>query len=307
MSAAQTAGVGVLFNGELDAFLGQHPEAVDFVSIIPERFWNDFGRDVDPRFVPLPDEVAILDALASRFQLVAHGVGLSIASASAFDTAHLRQLRRWQDRYGFAWISEHLAAVRVNTEATPDHHAGLALPLAWDDDLLAMLGERINQAQDILGMQLLLENGVVHTPVPDPDMTEPEFMNALAKSTGCGFLLDLHNLYVNSINLGLSAPDFIDALNLDDVREIHVAGGNRLYGVYLDSHAGACPQTVWELLAFTAPRCRRLRGVTFEFHESYYPTLGVDGVLEQVAMARQILSKEPATWQSSNSSVPSLI
>jgi uncharacterized protein (UPF0276 family) len=301
MSAAQTAGVGVLFNGSLDVFLERHPEAVDFVSIIPERFWNDFGRDATPRFRPLPDEVAVLDALASRHRLIAHGVGLSIASASTFDVEHLHQLRRWHDRYHFGWISEHLAAVRVNTEVTPDHHAGLALPLAWDEDLLQLLDGRVQRAQDILGMQLLLENGVVHTPVPDPDMSEAGFMNALAASSGCGFLLDLHNLHVNCVNLGLSATAFLDALNLDAVREIHIAGGNSLYGVYLDSHAGACPDEVWRLLADTAPRCRNLRGVTFEFHESYYPTLGVEGVLGQVARARQALDKESA-WQSSNSS-----
>ena len=189
----------------------------------------------------------------------------------------MRQLAEWHRRYRFAWISEHLSAVRVQTEVTPDHHAGLALPLAWDRDLLDMLCERVARAQDILGTRLLLENGVVHTPVPGSDMSEEDFMNALVRRTGCGLLLDLHNLHVNAVNLGLDADRFINGLDLDAIGEIHVAGGNSLFGAYLDSHAGACPSEVFGLLERTAPRCRNLAGVTFEFHETYFPGLGDHG------------------------------
>jgi uncharacterized protein (UPF0276 family) len=234
----------------------------------------------------LPDEIAILDELAERHTLVAHGVGLSIASGSTFDIDHVRQLADWHRRYRFAWISEHLSAVRVQTEVTPDHHAGLALPLAWDHDLLDMLCERIARAQDILDTRLLLENGVVHTPVPGSDMSEEDFMNALVRRTGCGLLLDLHNLHVNAVNLGIDADRFINGLDLDAIGEIHVAGGNSLFGAYLDSHAGACPSAVFGLLERTAPRCRNLAGVTFEFHETYFPGLGDQGVLGQLQQMR---------------------
>jgi uncharacterized protein (UPF0276 family) len=279
-------GVGVLYNGALDSVLAQHASATDFVSVIPERFWNDLGRASRPRFVPLPDEVASLDSLAERFPLVAHGIGLSIASASTFDLDHVAELAAWHRRYGFCWISEHLAAVRVQTETTADHHAGLVLPLPWDEDVLDLISERVMRAQDILGMQLLLENAVVHTPVPDSDMSEAEFLRALCRRTGCGLLLDLHNLHVNAVNLGFSPDAFLDALDLAAVREIHVAGGNELYGVYLDSHAGPCPEEVWRLLDSVVPRCLGLRGITFEFHESYYPRLGDAGILAQLGRAR---------------------
>jgi uncharacterized protein len=100
----------------------------------------------------------------------------------------------------------------VRTEATPDHHAGLALPIPWDEDVLEMLCRRVMQAQDSLRAQLILENGVVHTPVPDTDMTEAEFLNALCAGTGCGVLLDLHNVYVNAVNLGTDAKQFISLM-----------------------------------------------------------------------------------------------
>ena len=204
-------------------------------------------------------------------------MGLSIASGSTFDIDHVRQLAEWHRRYRFAWISEHLSAVRVQTEVTPDHHAGLALPLAWDHDLLDMLCERVARAQDILGTRLLLENGVVHTPVPGSDMSEEDFMNALVRRTGCGLLLDLHNLHVNAVNLGLDADRFINGLDLDAIGEIHVAGGNSLFGAYLDSHAGACPSAVFGLLERTAPRCRNLGGRDLRVPRDLLPGTGRRG------------------------------
>jgi hypothetical protein len=73
--------------------------------------------------------VRALEEIRRDHPISLHGVGLSIASGSTFDLDHVRQLAEWHRRYRFAWISEHLSAVRVQTEVTPDHHAGLALPL----------------------------------------------------------------------------------------------------------------------------------------------------------------------------------
>jgi hypothetical protein len=122
---AARIGVGLLFNGALIDLLGAEPDAVEV---------GHTGK-VLAGFRP-----------RSRRALVAHGVGLSIASGSTFDIDHVRQLAEWQRRYRFAWISEHLSAVRVQTEVTPDHQAGLALPLAWNHDLLDMLCERVARA-----------------------------------------------------------------------------------------------------------------------------------------------------------------
>lgn len=276
-----------MYNGALARLASAEPAPADYLSVIPERCWMDLGRERRGRFAQLPEEIATLDRLRSRHSLVAHGIGLSIASGSTFDVEHVRQLAEWHRRYQFSWISEHLSAVRVRTEVSVDHHAGLALPLPWDESVLDMLCERVTRVQEILGCQLLLENGVVHTPVPEQDMSESEFLNALTERTGCALLLDLHNLYVNAVNLGIDADAFVDDLDLDAVVELHIAGGNELYGIYLDSHAGHCPPAVWRLLDRVLPRCGRLRGVTFEFHESYYPLLGDEGVLAEVERARR--------------------
>ena len=95
----------------------------------------------------------------------------------------------------------------------------------------------------------LLENSVWYVPLEANELTEAAFLNQLCAESGAGLLLDLHNLYTNGRN-GLSDPErFLDELDLDQVREIHVAGGMELDGFYLDAHSGTVPEPVWRLLA----------------------------------------------------------
>ena len=93
---------------------------------------------------------------------------------------------------------------------------------------------------------------------------------------------------MNSVNLGLDAYAFVRGLDLTAVEEIHIAGGNELDGIYLDSHAGACPPEVWRLLETVVPQAPNLRGVTFEFHESYFAGLGRDGLRRELIQAGQV-------------------
>ena len=97
----------------------------------------------------------------------------------------------------------------------------------------------------------------------------------------CNILLDIHNLYANSINQKINAREYINELNMDRVLEI-IAGGNELNGMYMDSHE------VWELLDYAVSNAPNLRGITFEFHDSYFPVLKFDGLNHQMEMARNI-------------------
>jgi uncharacterized protein (UPF0276 family) len=281
-------GVGILYNRAVTELLLTGALPVDYVEIIPERSWTDRGAAVTPRYVEHPGDVALLEELAKRYPLVAHGVGLSIASAGHFDVDHVAQVASWRRRFGLRWVSEHLAAVRVGGNGGVDHHAGLPLPLAWDEELLQLIEARVREATDILGCPLLLENGVVFTPVPEPDMNEVEFVNRLVREAPCRLLLDLHNLHVNAVNLGVDTDCFLRDLDLSAVMEIHIAGGNEFGGFYLDSHAGACPPQVWEMLERVAVEATELRGITFEFHESYFEQLTVSGLERELVRAGEI-------------------
>jgi uncharacterized protein (UPF0276 family) len=287
-AALPRLGVGVLFNLALPGFLRSHRDAWDYVEVIPDMFWRDYGADSEPRYEELEPWMADLGWIADRAPLIAHNIGLSLAGTSAFDRGYLVKLREWHERFGFVWHSDHLAFVDVASAHGIDHNAGLAVPVPYDREVLDLVAERVRRVQQEIQTPFLVENNVSFIAFPDQEMSEPEFLNRLAQRTGCGLLLDLHNVYTNARNHDFDAQEFVDAIDLERVIEVHIAGGSDLDGMWLDSHAGACPERVFELLEHVAAQAVNLRAITFEFNDSYFVVLGEDGLREQLDRARRI-------------------
>ncbi len=279
-------GIGLLYNSALRDFAREYGEAVDFFEIIPDLFWLDRGRGQDPRYEPFESLTDALDEIAPHWPVTFHSVGLSIGSAGIWDAAYLQQIARWQQRYGPLWYSEHLSCSRTG-DRDLDAHSALALPVPYDAEVLEMLITRVQEVGKIVPGPFLLENSVYFTEMPEQEMSEPEFLNALCERSGCRLLLDLHNLYTNARNHRFEPRAFLDTLDLRYVREIHIAGGDEMDGMWLDSHAGAVAEPVWDLLNYVCPRAPHLRGIAFEFHESYFERLHPVGVLAQLARARE--------------------
>jgi len=293
LAALPHLGVGVLFNPALPPFLAEHLDAVDFVEVIPDMFWEDRGTGARPRYLERAGLVAVLEALGARRPLTCHSVGLSIGSAGLFDEAHLAQIAAWHARFGFAWHSDHLSFSRMGVEGH-EHHAGVSLAVPYDEEVLDLLVDRVRAVRRAVPGTFLLENNVAYVALPEQDMEEPAFLNALCARGGCGLLLDVHNVYCNAVNHGFDAADFVDALDLAHVVEVHVAGGEELLGMYTDAHSGAVPEPVWELLARVGDQAPNLRAITFEFHESAYDRLGAAGIRAQLERARTVWEARPA-------------
>jgi uncharacterized protein (UPF0276 family) len=164
--------------------------------------------------------------------------------------------------------------------------AGLPMAVPYDREVLDMLAERVEYVQSRIPVPFLLENNVYYVDLPEQEMTEPEFLNALMRRTGCGLLLDVHNVVVNATNHGFDAREFIFALDLERVVELHIAGGSEMAGLYTDSHAGPVAERVWELLDDVVGACPNLCAITFEFGESWYPHMGADVVRGELERAR---------------------
>ncbi len=294
MSApAPVPGVGILYNPSLTAFVRDAADEIDYVSVIPDRTWIDRGAGAAGRFAELPEASAVIRDAAVRFPLVMHGIGLSICSAEVFDDSYLDQLASWAARHNCLWTSEHLSFSRVGSGH--ETNAAVALPIPYDGEMLDLLIPRVLAAQDRIGRPFLLENNVAYIIFPEEEMDEAAFLNRLTEATGCGLLLDLHNVYTNATNHGFDALGLLRRLDLGKVVEVHIAGGDEMMGFHLDSHAGPTLEGVWALLDFVAPRAPNLRGVTFEFHESSWPRLHAEGVRAEIARARNILAQARAT------------
>jgi uncharacterized protein (UPF0276 family) len=290
---ATGCGVGVLFNPALADFVVDHADALDYLAVIPDRFWIDHGSGAPHRFDDTPGGEAVLARAARSLPIVLHGIGLSICSADIFDREYVAQLERWRARYECPWISEHLSFSRIG--AGHEANAGVALPIPYDREMLRMLAPRIKAVRAMLGCPFLLENNVSYVTFADEDLTEPQFLNELARTSGCSMLLDLHNVYTNARNHGFDAAAFLAELDLSRVVEVHVAGGSSMMGFYTDSHTGGVPEPVWNLLSIVAARSQHLRGATFEFHESSWPLLRAEGVLAQLDRARSVVAAARST------------
>lgn len=263
-------GVGLAFNPPLAGFVATNADALDYIEVSPERFWHDrgpaSGRAPD-RYREIPDAVAQLEAARGDLPMLAHGVGLSIATAGPLDVGHIEQIARWRDRYGFAWYSEHLAYSRLGPQ---DDWRGIGVmtPPVYDQAALDDIAAKLAQIKDILDLDILLENAVNYTPVDDAEYDEAGFLQALAKASQTHLLLDLHNLYVNDYNGGEPAAAILDKLDLTLVRELHIAGGELVAGLWTDSHSGRCPDAIWPMLEKVLSRPNGVQAVTFEVDES---------------------------------------
>lgn len=283
---APRLGAGIMANLTIAPFIGS-PGAVDYLAVTPDMFWTDHGLEVDEegrRFTDNPDWVAFLDN--SGLPTVSHHIGLSITSAIPTDEAYVGQMADWAHRWGAHWISEHLAFVAI-AEGHGPTVAGLALVAPFDRDLLDLAVERARHVMRRTQRPFLIENSPYFVTFDDSEMSEAEFLNRFCDESGAGLLLDLHNLYCNAVNHGFSGHRFLDELDWGKVVEVHIANGNEIGGMYADSHSGAPPEPVWDLLDHVVERAPNLRGITFEMHDSYLPVIGFDGIAHVISRARR--------------------
>ncbi len=285
--------VGLLFNPSTPALMAHAPELVEHLSAMPDRMWFDFGDEPAPRrFRHAHGAIAELAEHARGRSLAGHGLGLSLPSAMPLDEAMLGAVVQVAEGLGgFAWYSEHLSVFVSPNGSVPNAQAGLGLPVSYDDEAFELLAPKLRRLSQALVCRVLLENPAQFSPLTDLDFSEPEFLNRLYRAGIGGTLLDLHNLYVSARN-GVTDPvAYLEALDLDSVEEVHLAGGDEFGGFYMDSHATVTPPPVWELAQAYLPRCKRLRAITFEYQESYFEVLGLRALGRELELMHELAER----------------
>src|ERR1700733_3093 len=282
--------VGLLNNPVVPSVIRYAPNLVEYIDVIPDRLWYDFehGEVKGGRFHRVTGAIEELRECARGRVLGGHGIGLSLPSAIPMDMAMVAEAASLARELNFQWYSEHLSMFLVSHGSVPNSQAGLGLPVAYDEELFDLVKDKLTVLKAAFGCDLLLENGAIFTPVPDTEMTEPEFLNRLYSELGCGTLLDLHNLFVGLANGVLSPLEYLEELNPDCVQEIHLAGGHELAGVYTDAHSGLTPGEVWSWAHKFGPRFKNLRAIVFEFHESYFDRLGLSGIAAELERMHEL-------------------
>src|SRR5215510_12468161 len=262
-------GIGLGYQVQLRDYIKSHRERFDFLEVVPDILWTDLGRGAQPRYRDIENDVAFVREVAQTKPVIPHSIGLSIGSAHRYEYEHVQQMARWFERLPFPWHSDHLA-FHLTQGSPSEINLNLTMPVTFDWETLDLVAERVRDVQRRIPAPFLLENNVAYFEYAETPFDEPSFLNALTKATGCGLLLDLHNLHTNACNLGVEPLAFLDRLDFDRVVEIHVAGGLEFEDFYLDAHSGASPEPVWTLLEHTLPRCSNLCGVVFELFGSWF-------------------------------------
>jgi uncharacterized protein len=214
------------------------PGPVAWVEVHAENYMGAGGR-------PL----AQLRALAERFPVSVHGVGLSIGGEGRLDPEHLQRLRHLLDWLQPASFSEHLAWSTHDGAFLND-----LLPLPYTADTLARVCTHIDEVQDRLGRRMLLENPSSYLAFSESEMAETEFLDAVVRRTGCGLLLDVNNVFVSATNLSVDARAYLAAFPMAAVGEVHLGGHDAQDDgagapLLIDNHGAPVADPVWTLYA----------------------------------------------------------
>jgi len=221
------------------------------------------------------------------YPIISHGVCLAIGSTDPLDRDYLKRLKVFLDELDVPWTSDHLCFTMVD-------HTNLfdLIPLPFTTEAVDNVVERVKIVQDIVNRPFLLENVTRYITVSDREMSELDFMKEIISRSGCGLLLDVTNVHLNSKFHGYDAWEFIKGLPLECVGQIHLAGwvpGED--GSIIDSHDGPVDPEVWDLfrktISLTGPT-----SVLVEWDNLLPP---IDRLLEETKMADEVMAQ--VAWQ----------
>jgi uncharacterized protein (UPF0276 family) len=236
LSLPAAAGVG-LRAPHVHQVLATRP-ALPWFEVHSENYFADGGP-----------ALATLHRIRADYPLSLHGVGMSLGSTDPLDRAHVGKLRRLIARIEPAQVSEHLCWSSVGRR-----HFNDLLPLPYTDEALDHVCTRIARVQDLLNREIAIENVSAYIAFSDATMTEAEFIASIARRTGCTLLLDVNNVYVNAVNNGFDADDYIAAIPPNAVAEYHLAGFDASGACLVDTHGAPIAAEVWSLFARTVKR-----------------------------------------------------
>jgi len=206
-------------------------EEIQFMEVAPENWINIGGR-----------YGAALKEYSEKFPFVIHGLSLSIGSPAPLDWDLLRAIKAFMTEHNIRCYSEHLSY------CSDTGHLYDLMPIPFTAQAVDYVAERIGQVQDFLGHRIAMEN-VSYYAAPQQEMSELEFTNAVLKKADCHLLLDVNNIYVNSINHGYDPQQFLAALPGERIAYGHIAGHyDEADDLRIDTHGADVIDPVWSLL-----------------------------------------------------------
>lgn len=215
------------------AFSGAAKE-INFLEVAPENWIRLGGR--------WRREFALY---AERFPIIAHGLSLSLGSSAPLDEEFVLEVKEFLKTYNICCYSEHLSY------CSDQGHLYDLMPIPFTEEAVAHVAQRIDRVQNLLGQRIAIEN-VSYYAAPGQEMAEIDFLNAVLSKADCDLLLDVNNVYVNSVNHGYDPRAFLDQIPAKHIAYLHVAGHyQEAPDLIIDTHGDDVVDPVWDLLSYT--------------------------------------------------------
>jgi len=267
-SALPALGAGIGYRSQFRTELFLNRSSVDFLEIVADHFLD-----------PTPEGAQELELLAAHFSLIPHGINLSVGSAEGIDLDYVRKFAKLIDKIQPPWWSEHMAFTRAGGV-----DIGHLTPLPFTRESVDTLCRNIGAVQQIIDTPFILENISYVVNLPGAEMTEANFLSEVIERTGCGLLLDVTNLHINSINFDYDPMEFLNSIPVERIVQLHFVGGRWSQNVYVDTHSEPTPDEIWDLLNEVVKRAP-VKGVLLERDENIPPFAELAA---EVARAREV-------------------
>ncbi|SEI09827.1 hypothetical protein SAMN05660691_03627 [Rheinheimera pacifica] len=272
MTKLPVSGTGLGLRREmLDELITAKPAEIDFFEVAPEN-WIPFGGKLQKKF----------QQLTEQHRFICHGLSLSIGSPASLDVVFVKQVKQFLRQHNISLYSEHLSY------CSGTGHLYDLMPIPFTDEAVGYVARRVRQVQDILEQPLILEN-VSYYAAPGQQMSEADFTRAVLQEADCQLLLDVNNIYVNSVNHGYSASEFLRAMPSERIAYYHIAGHfKEAEDLLVDTHGAAVIDPVWQLLQ-QAYQCHGVKPTLLE-RDFNIPQLSVlSEELQQIKAIQQLV------------------
>ncbi|MGR9052693.1 MAG: HvfB family MNIO-type RiPP peptide maturase [Gammaproteobacteria bacterium] len=232
MTQQAVRGAGLGLRRQFLSEISHNPPAhIGFYEVAPEN-WITIGGKLGKQF----------RSMTERFDFVCHGLSLSIGSTDPLDEDFILAVKRFMAEHGIKLYSEHLSY------CSNGGHLYDLMPMPFTEEAVKHTAARIRRVQDILEQKIAIEN-ISYYAAPGREMDEIDFFNAVVAEADCQILIDINNIYVNSVNHGYSAEAFLRAIPADRIAYAHIAGHYvEAEDFLVDTHGAAVIDPVWKLL-----------------------------------------------------------
>lgn len=263
--------IGLGFRPQLKSDIFLYQNEIDFLEITVDHY-------IDATLTKLDE----LELLKKHFQLTPHGLNLSLGSAEGIDELYLEKFAELVEKIQPEWFSDHICWTKSG-----GIEIGHLSPVPFTNEALKVLVRNISTVKKRIKTPLILENITYMFSYPFAEMDEAEFLKILLNETDCGLLLDVTNLYINSINHQFDWRKSLDKLPLERVVQLHFVGGHQHKNYLIDSHSYQTPNEIWEVFREVCSRAG-VKGAILE-RDGNFPHFSE--ILEELKTARTLSEK----------------